>query len=119
MEFDPRPYADRIREENRAYDAEVTRKRVEAMEEARRLAAAFAEADADLRRVVLFGSLLPGRDYRLGSDIDLAVEGGDIGAFLSIAESSRFEVDVVELSSLRAGVAERVSREGTTLYEKD
>ena len=94
-------------------------KRAEALQEAHRLARAFAEADSELRSVRLFGSLLPGRNYRDGSDIDLAVEGGDIFSFVKIAEVSPCSVDVVELAGLRESIADRVRHEGVVLYEKD
>ncbi len=111
--------ADRIRKNNDAYDAAAGRKREEALKEARRLAHAFAEAAPELRRAYLFGSLLPGREYRIDSDIDLAVEGGDMSNLMAIAESSQFDVDLVELSDLRETIADRVRAEGVVLYEKD
>lgn len=111
--------AEQIRKENAAYAAAAGRRREAALREARRLAQAFAEADSGLRRVFLFGSLLPGREYRLDSDIDLAIEGGDARLFTAIGERSSFDVDVVELPALREGIADRVRTEGALLYEKD
>jgi len=54
--------ARRIRRENAAYEAAALRRREAALAEAARLARAFAETDPELRRVLLFGSLLPGRE---------------------------------------------------------
>ena len=48
-----------------------------------------------LRRVVLFGSTLPGRKYRAGSDIDVAVEGGNRARLERIAATVPQSVDVV------------------------
>ena len=114
-----RGIAERIGKANVAHAAALLVKRAEALQEAHRLAYAFAEAEPELRRVRLFGSLLPGRNYRDDSDIDMAVEGGNIFSFIKIAEVSPCSVDVVDLAGLREGMADRVRNEGVVLYEKD
>jgi len=74
--------------------------------------------DPGLKRALLFGSAATGRGYRSDSDIDLAIEGGDLFACMAAAETSSFRVDVVELWRLPPGIRARVEEEGIILYEK-
>mgnify|MGYP006303755635 CR=1 FL=1 len=82
------------------------------------LAAEMGERDPTLRRVILFGSTLPGRLYRASSDIDLAVEGGDRALLERLVAGLSRPVDVIRLDDLRPGILERVLAEGVVLYEK-
>lgn len=66
----------------------------------------------ELRRVLLFGSTATGRNYRGDSDIDLAIEGGDLLACMAAVERSTFAVDVVELERLPEGIRSRAREEG-------
>ncbi|MDX9958888.1 MAG: hypothetical protein RBT68_10655 [Spirochaetia bacterium] len=68
-----RLFIDRMRRENEVEADLAARLQREARAEALRLGAEMGKADPDLRKVVLFGSALPGRDFRIDSDIDLAV----------------------------------------------
>ena len=74
-----------------------------------------------LKRVILFGSRARG-DYSRASDIDLAVEGGDIVRFaLAVDEttSTLLKYDFVTLSDTTdAKLLENIQREGKILYEK-
>lgn len=58
--------------------------------------------DPSRRRVVLFGSTVPGRPYRRESDIDLAVEGGDHARLERLAADVARPVDVIRLDELRS-----------------
>jgi predicted nucleotidyltransferase len=95
----------------------------EAQREAYRAAHALAKEmgrqDPTLRRVVLFGSTLPGRRYRENSDIDLAVEGGDRAHLERLAASLPQKVDIIGLDDLRPGIRDRVEAEGEVLYEAE
>lgn len=76
-----------------------------------------AEHDPTLRRVILFGSTLPGRRYRLNSDIDLAIDGGNRPVLERVAARVPQSVEIIGLEEMRPGVRERVLSEGETLYD--
>ena len=117
---DPRiaPIVERLRRENAAAERRAAERREAALAEAERLARAFGHADSGVLRVTLFGSLLPGRDFGERSDIDLAVEGGDLAMLARLADASPFDVDLLPLEALREGVKDAVLLEGVVLYEK-
>jgi predicted nucleotidyltransferase len=102
----------------RERDETLARKRL-ARDEAHRLARTFAEADRGLRRVYLFGSCLDTRRFTPSSDIDLAIEGGDLVGCVRIALDSAFPVDVIDLADAREGVRARILAEGEMLYAKE
>lgn len=74
-----------------------------------------------VERVILFGSRARG-DYKRCSDIDLAVQGGNIAGFaLDIEEetSTLLEYDIVDLyGSVQEELLESIRKEGRILYEK-
>ena len=74
-----------------------------------------------IKRVKLFGSRARG-DYKRTSDIDLAVQGGDIPRFrLDMEEetSTLLKFDIVDLDSeMQDELRESICREGKILYEK-
>ena len=109
--------AERSARENERERKELARRLEAAREEAARLAGLMAR-DPELKRALLFGSTATGRGYRHDSDIDLAIEGGDLFACMAAAETSSFRVDVVELERLPPGIRVRVEEEGVVLYEK-
>ena len=112
-----RGIAERSARENERERKELARRLKAAREEAARLAGLMAR-DPGLKRALLFGSAATGRGYRSDSDIDLAIEGGDLFACMAAAETSSFRVDVVELWRLPPGIRARVAEEGIVLYEK-
>lgn len=57
-------------------------------------------SDPELKRTLLFGSTATGRQYRLDSDIYLAIEGGGHFACMAAAATSSLRVDVAELERL-------------------
>lgn len=75
----------------------------------------------DLNKVVLFGSRARG-DYKLRSDIDLAVSGGDCTRFsLEVQEvtSTLLFFDVVNLDGVvQKELLESIEKEGICIYEK-
>ena len=81
---------------------------------------ALAEANG-IDRVILFGSRAR-EDYQRGSDIDLAVSGGNAALFrLAVEEetSTLLRFDVVNLDAkIDPELSESIDREGVLLYEK-
>ncbi len=49
------------------------------------------------------------------SDIDLAVEGGDVLALMSLVEDEEFAVDLVELTSCHGSMADFIRSQGVVL----
>lgn len=75
----------------------------------------------DIKKVVLFGSRARG-DYKRTSDIDLAVEGGDVASFsLDVEEETTtlLKYDIVDLGrAIQEELREAIEREGKMIYEK-
>lgn len=111
--FDIEAAARRINEENRKEDERAAARRMAAQIEAWRLAAEFRAADATIRQVWCFGSTFDmSRPYRVDSDIDIAVEGGDILKLVLIAEASNFPVDLIDIADSRDEFARLVREYG-------
>jgi len=111
----------RIVEAERGRLAEAVARRTErlahARDEARRLAARFAEAEPSLRRVILFGSVTTGRPRSDRFDIDLAVDADRLGELLCIADESELPVDLVDLQSVSSSLRRVIEERGAVLYE--
>lgn len=75
----------------------------------------------DIKKLILFGSRARG-DFKRTSDIDLAVEGGNISAFaVQVDEevSTLLEFDIINLDwRVQKELLESIRREGVLLYEK-
>ena len=75
----------------------------------------------DIKKLILFGSRARG-DFKRTSDIDLAVEGGNISAFaVQVDEevSTLLEFDIINLDGrVQNELLESIRREGVLLYEK-
>lgn len=75
----------------------------------------------DIKKLILFGSRARG-DFKRTSDIDLAVEGGNISAFaVQVDEevSTLLEFDIINLDGrVQKELLEYIRREGVLLYEK-
>lgn len=75
----------------------------------------------NLNKVILFGSRARG-DYKLRSDIDLAVSGGDCIRFsLDVQEmtSTLLFFDIVNLDgTVQKELLESIEKEGVCIYEK-
>ena len=115
-------FLDRIVQAERKRNAEarvrIAARLAHARSEALRLAQAFAEADPDVRRVLLFGSVAGGRVRTLDFDIDLAIEGGDVLQAWRIADESSYAVDVVDLDDVSPAFRAAVEKRGEVLYER-
>ena len=74
----------------------------------------------DIKKLILFGSRARG-DFKRTSDIDLAVEGGNISAFaVQVDEevSTLLEFDIINLDGrVLKELLESIRREGVMLYE--
>ena len=74
-----------------------------------------------LQKVILFGSRARG-DYRAVSDIDLAVQGGDVARFaLDVEEetSTLLQFDIVDLGGpVQPALLQAIAEEGRLMYEK-
>lgn len=88
----------------------------EVVEEIRQLAEKY-----QVKRTLLFGSRARG-DFRRESDIDLAVEGGDVTAFALDADettSTLLRFDIVDLEDISPGeFLKMIRKEGVILYEE-
>lgn len=114
--FDFDAAANRINDANRAENIMIERRRLEARSVAQTLAAAMRVADPAVRAVWGFGSTFEaGRPYRLDSDIDLAIEGGDLLSLLKIVENTAFAIDLVDVSDSDDEFSRIVRRFGTLL----
>lgn len=89
----------------------------DARTEARRLAGELAALDG-VRRVIHFGSSASGRSFRLDSDIDIAISGGDLLEAMRIVESSRFRVDIIDIDAVPAPLRAAILQQGVVLHEK-
>lgn len=110
------PYINRIRRENRLEEEHICRLHALAYAEAQRIAREMGKADPGLKKVILFGSTLPGREFRSNSDIDLAVIGGNRARLENVAASSSFSVDLLELNDARSAIIAGIEKEGVVLY---
>jgi predicted nucleotidyltransferase len=106
----------RQRRENEKEAAAAATRLAEARIEARRLSSLIAKQPG-VRRILHFGSSATGRSFRLDSDIDLGIEGGDILAAMSMVECSRFKVEVVDLKFIPDRLREAIFAEGIVVYE--
>jgi predicted nucleotidyltransferase len=93
--------------------------RAAGLAEAHRLTKCFVEADPDLRKVVLFGSLATGDLGHREPDVDLAVDSPRYLRLVSIALDSRFKVDVVDLPNARPVISRAVEHHGRIMYERE
>lgn len=94
-----RGYAQRLDALNRKHDAAMQRRKEEAQQEAHRLAQQLYESLPGLKGVYGFGSLfVPGSTFTNHSDIDLAIDGGELIEAVRICHHSSFRVDVVDIT---------------------
>jgi predicted nucleotidyltransferase len=115
--------AETINRRNRT-ERTITEKRLRdrvsaARAEVDRLVLSFGEVDAQLRQVVLFGSLARGDAKRLEFDIDLAVESSRFTDLLGIAMDSEFKVDLVDLACASPYILKSVDREGVVVFRAE
>lgn len=75
----------------------------------------------NLKKVILFGSRARG-DYSRVSDVDIAVNGGDIAGFsIDVEEETNtlLEFDIVNLDGcVQEELLESIKKEGVVIYEE-
>jgi hypothetical protein len=114
--FDLEAAAARINTENRRENARTEERRQAARKEGERLASLLRKADPHIVKIWGFGSAFEtGRPFRMDSDIDLALEGGDIVRLHSITLASPFKVDLVDITGREDGFARAVRSQGVQL----
>lgn len=114
--FDTEAAARRIRLENDKETQELILYRSRAQEAGRKLAQDIISAHPEVGKIWGFGSTFETwRSFRMTSDIDLAVESGDILTLLSLVENKGFPVDLVDLSSCDASMADFIRAQGIIL----
>jgi len=115
-DFDSKAAGRRINDENRLEDERIERRRIAARAEAGRLADAMRATDPGVKAIRGFGSTFEdGRPYRMDSDIDIAIEGGDLLSLEKIADASCFKVDLVDISDCDDGFSRMIKESGTSL----
>lgn len=115
---DPKKAAQRIRAQNEKEKLELQLRRSRAQELGRELARDIILAHPEAGRVWGFGSVFETwRSFRLTSDLDLAVDSGDVLAIMSLVEGKDFPVDVVDLSSCHGSMADFIRAQGVVLAE--
>lgn len=127
MAVDPIPHADkqafleaiamRAVLDNNRLRARAANRLEQSKKEALRLARALSELDG-IQKVIHFGSSASGRNFRLDSDIDLAIVGGDILDAVRVVESSSFRVDIIDIETVPSPLRDAVIGQGDVLYEK-
>ena len=96
----------------------LEQRRIAAQAHATQLAQEIGEADATVRRIWGFGSVFDQRlNFREGSDIDLAVQGGSLRAW-KLAQQSEWQIDWVELDDQDESMARSIQASGVVLYER-
>ncbi len=109
-------YAERLKLKNREHDLKMTRHRQEAKAEAERLAGIMISEIPEIRQIWGFGSVFESRrPFSETSDIDLALEGGNILTAHKIAERSSFKVDLVDITEKDDRFASLIREYGTAL----
>ena len=93
-------YAQRLAALNRKHDTAMHLRRQEALQEAHRLAQQLYDSLPGLKGVYGFGSVFaPGTTFTEQSDIDLAIDGGELIDAVRICLHSPFRVDVVDITN--------------------
>lgn len=110
--------AARTRPRHRWRQDQAVARRTQAQQFARQAAEHLAAADARVQKIIGFGSTFETwRNYRLDSDIDLAVIGGDQSALTRAIPESEFDVSIVNLDTKNEEFCDYVLERGEVLYE--
>lgn len=111
--------AERLNGLNRAADAAAAERKREAAAEGLRLARLIGGSDPGVEKVWGFGSVYEeGRPFTMDSDIDLAVEGGELFSLLRLAERSPFKVDLIDIGGRSDGFAALLRSRAVLLYSR-
>lgn len=113
-----RQAAERLREKDRRRRRSCAERRARAQRWARHVARLLAEADPSVRKIIGFGSTFETwRSYRMNSDVDIGMIGGDWSRLSAAVPLSEFDVSLVELEMQNAEFTDYVLKHGVVLYE--
>jgi len=102
---------------NAEHRAALAQRRQALRAEAQRLVPELLSCDPGLTQIRLIGSVLPNRELRLDSDLDIAVDGATrFSQLLRIAEASDWPVDLIEWETLHPAIQDVVARDAEVLY---
>lgn len=119
MSFQLEAAVERLRRENRRNREACDRRREQARLEGLRLAEVFGQNDSSVVRVWGYGSAFEkGRPFGLDSDLDLAVEGGEVLRLQRLVGDSPFEVELVDITDGEDFFARQIRRNGRLLWER-
>jgi len=94
--------------------------KAEAIAVANRLARDLPQSDKNIVRIIGFGSLFEkNRNFTQNSDIDLAIEGGDILKLFGIVNEAPIKVDLVDITDKSDDFSRLVRERGILLFERD
>ena len=115
---DPVEVAGRFRAENEKERSVIAGRREGARKAGRELAEAIVAGHPEVMRVWGFGSTFESwRAFRMDSDIDLAVEAGNVLELSRLVEGLGFSVDLVDLSECPDTLAVFIRSQGVVLAE--
>ncbi len=113
-----RQFAIRGRRASEARRLEIERRHAAALILIKELIAQFRATDPDIRKIVLFGSLVSDMPTNPEFDIDIAVDSDRYWELLGIALDADFPVDLIDLPRVASHIGARVVEEGMVLYER-
>lgn len=116
--IDPASVAERIKKENQREAQELAQRRQHAQNLGKYMANQIILRYPEVRRVWGFGSTYETwRSYRSTSDIDLALEGGDVLEIFRITEGCEIPIDLVSLEDCPPSMAAAIRSHGVILAE--
>ncbi|MFP4644904.1 MAG: nucleotidyltransferase domain-containing protein [Spirochaetales bacterium] len=111
--------AQRLRKRRNQRNDEREARRRSAQRWAHEVAQILAQADESVEKIIGFGSAFEEwRAFRMDSDIDLGIIGGDWFRLMREIPESEFEVSLIELDEQPQPFFEHVMSNGVILYEK-
>lgn len=118
-DFDVSDAARNLRDRNSAENKKLKARRERARLLGKQIADNMGKTDKSLDKVVGFGSVFEiWRDFRIDSDIDLGIIGGDIRLLEKTVTENEFKIDLVELLDQPQRFRDLVLKNGEVLYEK-
>ncbi len=117
--FDIQAAARHLKERYERHHQKCAERRERAIRFAEHLAKTLGASDKNVRKIIGFGSTFESwRNYRLDSDIDLAIVGGNWSYLMGLIPPSEFQVSLIELELQNREFQEYVLKKGVVLYEK-
>ncbi len=118
-DVDVKVVAARIRRLNAAERRRIAARKDRARQKAHEVASHLAQADLAVVTVWGFGSTFEAdRPYRMDSDVDIAVEGGNLYALMRHADKYEIPVDLVDTQEVSETMAVAIRKRGTVLYSR-